>query len=126
AFGRRLAPSIERQIAAVLLEAFGRWESARFRRAGDDEVNLTAPLVGMMLEVVRERRIPMQINPEVGEYTKEQLEGRADARHAGRVDISISAGFYAYDPQIKLECKRLGRGATARQYVDDGLVRFVS
>jgi hypothetical protein len=79
-----------------------------------------------MIRVVRDWRMPITIRPETGEYSKDVLEGRIDARTASRVDISISGGLWPFDVHYIIECKRLGRGATASQYVEEGMLRFVS
>ncbi|SRR6266851_1403096 len=126
AIGARIAPGLQRRFDDLLIEAFRRWRNINFRRFASDEVNLTASLVGQMIGVVREWRMPVTIRPETGEYSKDILEGRIDARTASRVDISISGGLWPYDIHYIIECKRLGRGATASQYVEEGMLRFVS
>jgi hypothetical protein len=56
--------------------------------------------------------------------TRDHLDGYAEPDSAKRPDLTLALGGNRRH-RIHVECKRLGSGATARQYVDEGLMRFV-
>jgi hypothetical protein len=76
--------------------------------------------------VAAERNLSFKVSPEVFQYSDDVLEGRADPRAARRLDLTLTGDFVPGDLHYTIECKRLGRGATARDYVEEGIARFVA
>ncbi len=114
------------RIAEVLLEAVDQWILADAVSFSDDELSFTAVLIKRIRAIATNRNLAFHVSVEVAEYNDDILEGRANPKMAHRVDLSITGGLLSNDIHYIVECKRLGKGATASDYVIDGIRRFVN
>ncbi len=109
---------------AAVTEAIARWVAEGCPRYNDHEVSITAAVLTPLREVVTEDGLEVVIDPERVEWDEAILSGERDPMTAPRFDLSFRS-FGQAPWQFTIECKRLGRGATARDYVEDGLLEFV-
>ncbi len=123
---QKLRPALEQAILQLVVAGFERWRDRQFNRYGDTEVEFTAVLVGCMRDIRRERNLPFVPHAEYVHYSSEVLAGRATPSRAPRIDISVWWDILADDAFFTIECKRLAPGHLAREYIDEGLLRFVS
>jgi len=121
-----LLPEFERSILELLVEGFERWKAGGFQRAGDHENDFTAVLIGHMLQVRRERDLPFLPQPEQVEFSADVLAGRARPNRAPRIDIAVWWDRLAEGAYFTIECKRLAPGDLIAEYVEEGMIRFVS
>lgn len=108
---------------AAVAEAIVRWTAEGCQRHDDREVSITAALLTLLREVVTEDGLDVVIDPEHVEWDEAILSGERDPMTAPRFDLSFRS-FGQTPWQFTIECKRLGRGATARDYVEEGLLEF--
>ena len=111
----------------LLADALHRWRASSFRRFSDRETSCTVRVYGCMEELLDEEvSDDPQVFPlyDLVRLTRDHLDGYANPDSAKRPDLTLALGGNRRH-RIYVECKRLGLGATARQYVDDGLMRFV-
>jgi hypothetical protein len=105
------------------------WMSEGCARYSDVEVACTAALVGCLQRRLLERRASgFQLHAflETGGWTEAHLDGRLDPTTVPRPDIALFLGVH-HDVRMTIECKRLLEpSATARDYVVDGLCRFLA
>jgi hypothetical protein len=113
----------------LLATAAQAWIDDGCTRYDDHEDSCTAGLVGRLLRIIEEgRRTALQLLPilENGGWTGEHFEGRANPATVPRPDVVLYLGVH-HDVKMTVECKRLLAGsATARDYVKDGLCRFLT
>lgn len=123
---QRLQPAFERTILELVVEGFEFWRANNFNRFADTEVAFTAVLIGRMREVQRVRNLPFMTFPEQFEYSPEMYAGTAAPNRAPRIDISVWWDRLDEDAYYTIECKRLTPGHLAKEYVNEGMIRFVS
>lgn len=121
---RTLVPDLTQRIFEVVVESFNRWAADGFRRFGDHERHFTAVLIGYIRQVAREKQVAFRPIAEYLDLTPEMLSGEADPMFSPRIDIGIWWDLLADDPNLTIECKRLGPGLLARAYVFEGMRRF--
>jgi hypothetical protein len=112
----------------LLANAAKEWMGGGCIRFSDQEVACTAALAGCLNRILQERRATgLQILAflETGGWTDAHLDGSADPTKVPRPDLALYLGLH-HDVQMTIECKRLlNPSATARDYVTDGLFRFL-
>jgi hypothetical protein len=126
-----LASVLERHRAEahlLLAEAVEEWMAAGCIRFSDQEVACTAAMAGRLKRNLQQRRATgLQILAflETGGWTEAHFNGTADPATVPRPDLALYLGLH-HDVQMTVECKRLlNPSATARNYVTDGLCRFL-
>ncbi len=129
AFLQRILNRHKAQAHSLLAAAAEQWITDGCPRFNDHETSCTAVLVGLLAELIRRGRanaIQIAVFPETGGWTEAHLDGRADPNTVPRPDIALFLGLH-HDVKMPVECKRLLRpNATARDYVLNGLYRFLS
>jgi hypothetical protein len=127
-----LASVLERHRAEahlLLAEAAEDWMTAGCIRFSDREVACTAAVAGCLERNLRQRRTAgLQIIAflETGGWTEAHFNGTTDPATVPRPDLALYLGLH-HDVQMTIECKRLlNPSATARDYVTDGLSRFLN
>jgi hypothetical protein len=127
-----LASVLERHRAEahlLLAAAAQEWMAAGCIRFSDQEVACTAAVAGCLKRNLQQRRTTsLQILAflETGGWTEAHLNGTADPAKVPRPDLALYLGLH-HDVQMTIECKRLlNPSATARDYVNDGLSRFLN
>jgi len=114
------------QIVGLISDAVSSWRSVEHcKRFSDHELNITAPVMGWMRKLAGERGVRLNIEPEPPEWTPAILAGEADARGAARMDLRITSYESPYEWRFVIECKRLGGGVGAPEYVKGGVLDFV-
>jgi hypothetical protein len=117
------------QAHSLLAAAAEGWITDGCPRFNDHETSCTAVLVGFLADLIRQGRasaVQMAVFPETGGWTEAHLDGRANPDAVPRPDIALFLGLH-HDVKMPVECKRLLRpNATARDYVVNGLYRFLS
>lgn len=114
------------RIIALIGDAVSSWRSVdHCKRFSDTELNITAPVLRWMRKLADERGMRLIVEPEPPEWTPAILEGEADARGAARMDLRITSIDSPYDWKFVIECKRLGGGVGAPEYVNGGVLDFV-
>jgi len=126
-----LASVLERHRAEahlLLAQAAEEWMAGGCIRFSDDEVACTAAVVGRLKRDLKHRRrggLQLIAFLETGGWTEAHLDGSADPATVPRPDLALYLGVH-HDVQMTIECKRLlNPSATARDYVTDGLCRFL-
>jgi hypothetical protein len=126
-----LASVLERHRAEahlLLAEAAEEWMAAGCIRFSDQEVACTAAVAGHLKRNLQQRRatgLQMLAFLETGGWTEAHLNGTANPATVPRPDLALYLGLH-HDVQMTIECKRLlSPSATARDYVKDGLSRFL-
>lgn len=113
----------------LLAEAAHEWMTGGCIRFSDQEVACTAAVAGRLQRNLRQRRpTGLQILAflETGGWKEAHLDGTADPATVPRPDLALYLGLH-HDVQMTIECKRLlNPSATARDYVTDGLFRFLN
>lgn len=113
----------------LLAEAAKEWMAAGCIRFSDQEVACTAAVAGYLKRNLEQRRATgLQILAflETGGWTEAHFNGTADPATVPRPDLALYLGLH-HDVQMTIECKRLlDPSATARDYVADGLFRFLN
>jgi hypothetical protein len=113
---------------SLLAEAAEEWIAGGCIRFSDQEVACTAAVAGLLKRNLQQRRASgLQILAflETGGWTEAHLDGSADPATVPRPDLALYLGLH-HDVQMTIECKRLlSPSATARDYVKDGLYRFL-
>lgn len=114
---------------SLLAAAAEEWIADGCPRFSDHETSCTAVLVGFLADALRHGRasaFQIAVFPETGGWTDAYLDGRLDPDTVPRPDIALFLGLQ-HDVKMPVECKRLLRpNATARNYVLQGLCRFLS
>jgi hypothetical protein len=114
---------------SLLAAAAEEWIADGCPRFSDHETSCTAVLVGFLADALRHGRasaFQIAVFPETGGWTDAYLDGRVDPDTVPRPDIALFLGMQ-HDVKMPVECKRLLRpNATARDYVLQGLCRFLS
>jgi hypothetical protein len=126
-----LAAVLERQRAGahlLLVQAAEDWVAGGCIRFSDAEVACTAAVVGCLKRNLKQRRatgLQLLAFLETGGWTEAHLDGGADPATVPRPDLALYLGVH-HDVQMTIECKRLlSPSATPRDYVADGLCRFL-
>jgi hypothetical protein len=126
-----LASVLERHQAEahlLLAAAAEKWMAAGCIRFSDQEVACTAAVAGCLRWILQRRRTTsLQILAflETGGWTEAHFNGTADPAKVPRPDLALYLGLH-HDVQMTIECKRLlNPSATARDYITDGLFRFL-
>jgi hypothetical protein len=129
AFLLRVLDRHRAQAHSLLAAAAEDWIADGCPRFSDYETSCTAVLVGFLADAVRQGRasaFQIAVFPETGGWTDAHLDGRADPDTVPRPDIALFLGVHHDVKKMPVECKRLLRPhATARDYVLDGLCRFL-
>jgi hypothetical protein len=132
-----LAPSLrtellERHRAEALnlvAQAMGEWRNEGFRRYDDRENSCTIRVFSWMLTLLETKfdDDPAQIIPvlEGVTPTKDQLAGRANVANTKRPDIVLYLGGN-HAMRMCVECKRFRGSANAREYTENGILRFLT
>lgn len=104
------------------------WMAGGCTRYSDAEVACTAVVVGHLKRNLKRRSaagFQLLAFLETGGWTEAYLDGSADPATVPRPDLALYLGVH-HDVQMTIECKRLLKpSATARDYVADGLCRFL-
>jgi hypothetical protein len=118
-----------REAHSLLALAAQEWAAAGAPRFSDQETSCTAVLVGFLQDRLRARQssgFQIAVFPETGGWSEEHLDGRADPNRMPRPDIAMFLGVH-HDVRMTVECKRLLRpDASARDYILDGLARYLT
>jgi hypothetical protein len=115
---------------SLVAQAMGKWREEGFLRYDDRENSCTIRVFSWMLTLL-EAKIdnddPVQIIPIVEGVTptKDQLAGRANFATAKRPDIVLFLGGN-HAVRICVECKRFRGSANAREYTQNGILRFLA
>lgn len=113
----------------LLAEAAEEWIAGGCIRFSDQEVACTAAVAGCLNRNLQQRRTSgLQILAflETGGWTEAHFNGTADPATVPRPDLALYLGLH-HDVQMTIECKRLLKSsATARDYIVDGLCRFLN
>jgi hypothetical protein len=132
-----LAPTLRAQLLerhrAQALElvagAMGKWREEGFLRYDNRENSCTIRVYACMLALLEARldEDPVQIIPVVEGVTpsREQLAGRASVATAKRPDIVLFLGGN-HAVRMCLECKRFRGSANAKEYTENGILRFLT
>lgn len=118
-----------RTVHELLASAAVEWLQAGCPRFNDHEASCTAGLVGRLLNKIDEGKV-LRLQPmvtlETGAWTPEHFAGKLDPTRVPRPDVVIWLGLQ-HEARMNVECKRLLSGsATPRDYVKDGLCRFLN
>lgn len=129
AFLARVLDRHRAEAIQLLAEAAGEWLAEGCApRFSDHETSCTAAVAGRLKSILTSRqRSGLQLIAflETGGWTDAHLDGCADPATVPRPDLALYLGVQ-HDVQMTIECKRLlAPSATARQYVVDGLCRFL-
>lgn len=112
----------------LLVQAAEEWMAGGCIRFSDAEVACTAAVVGCLKRNLKHRRrggLQLVAFLETGGWTEAHLDGSADPAAVPRPDLALYLGVH-HDVQMTIECKRLlNPSATARDYVVDGMCRFL-
>ncbi len=132
-----LAPSLRAQLLErhraealnLIAEAMGKWREEGFVRYDNRENSCTIRVFSWMLTLLETRfeADPVQIIPIVEGVTpnQDQLAGRANFATAKRPDIVLFLGGN-HAVRMCVECKRFLGSANAREYTENGILRFLT
>jgi hypothetical protein len=132
-----LAPDLRTQILKrhraealnLVAEAMGSWRAEEFFRYDDRETSCTIRVYSWMLTLLETKFSdnPVQIIPVVEGVapTDVQLAGRASFANAKRPDIVLYLGGN-HAVRMCVECKRFLGSANAREYTENGILRFLA
>lgn len=133
-----LAPNLRTELLArhraealnFVAQAMGEWRNEGFRRYDDRENSCTIRVFSWMLTLLDAKISdddPVQIIPIVEGVTptEDQLAGRANFSTAKRPDIVLFLGGN-HAVRMCVECKRFLGSANAREYTENGILRFLA
>lgn len=113
----------------LIADAMGEWRSEGFRRYSNLENSCTVRLYDWMLTLLEARlnANPVQIIPTIEGVTPnaDERAGRANFAHAKRPDLVLFLGGN-HVIRMCVECKRFLGNANAKEYIDNGILRFLS
>jgi hypothetical protein len=113
----------------LLAQAATEWMATGCIRFSDQEVACTAAVAGHLQRTLQQRRTTsLQIIAflETGGWTEAHLSGSVDPATVPRPDLALYLGLH-HDVQMTIECKRLlSPSSTPRDYVTEGLNRFLN
>ena len=114
---------------SMLAESITEWVQSGCPRYDDREASCTVAVVGCLRRTIDERKstsLQPLVALETGGWTDEHFSGHADPATVPRPDVALMLGLQ-HDVQMTIECKRLlARSATPRDYVKEGLCRFLT
>jgi hypothetical protein len=117
------------QALKLVAEAIGKWRDEGFLRYDNRENSCTIRVYACMLALLEEKldEDPVQIIPVVEGVTPTsgQLAGRASVATAKRPDIVLFLGGN-HAVRMCLECKRFLGSANAKEYTENGMLRFLT
>jgi hypothetical protein len=133
-----LAPSLRAQLLQrhrsqaleLVAEAMWKWRNEGFLRYDNRENSCTIRVYACMLALLEGKLDdddPVQIIPVVEGVTptRDQLAGRASVATAKRPDIVLFLGGN-HAVRMCLECKRFLGSANAKEYTENGMLRFLT
>jgi len=113
----------------LLAEAALDWVENGCVRYDDRETSCTAAVVGRLrgkIDDGKARALQPMVTLETGAWTEEHFSGLTDPNTVPRPDVVIWLGLQR-EARLNVECKRLLSGsASARDYVADGMCRFLN
>lgn len=118
-----------RNARALIAAAAVEWVADGCTRYDDREASCTAAVVGRLLNKIDEGKahaLQPMVTLETGAWTKAHLSGEVDPATVPRPDVVIWLGLQ-HEARMNIECKRLLSGsASPRDYVKDGMCRFLN
>lgn len=114
---------------ALLAEAAVEWLEEGCPRYDNREASCTAAVAGRLLTKIDERKsnaLQPMVTLETGAWTEEHFSGEKDPTTVPRPDLVVWLGLQ-HEARMNVECKRLLSGfASPRDYVQDGVCRFLN
>ena len=118
-----------RTVHTLIAGAAVEWIAAGCPRYNDRETSCSAGLIGHLVRKIdagKAQALQPRVILEVGAWTQEHLNGEADPSRVPRPDVVMWLGLQG-EARMNIECKRLLSGsASPRQYVEDGMCRFLN
>ena len=120
----QVVDDIQLLLSKLLDEALTRWCNENWSRASNDENDCTVRVYVYLQESINKNGAfsTLSVQLQGGLPSKEMLAGRASTKRMPFPDLRVCMG----ETGVSVECKCLGKSGSQREYVYEGIDRFVT